>query len=334
MFSSFIDDHMFQEVPRNSCQLQSTPQTRPRLSIPNSSALPSGILDMSFNRRSLDWSELQLFAPHSSFGRQQTTFPSTDTQSTGDIHSQLSQWNFPSRPSVSPRLVLWGPFNKIEQYPSEQLGFPPQTSPSTASHLLTPPPHGTKAAKRGRHGYLSSACPSMLTPPMPTKRPRTAEKDAYEFPPPPRYTTCQISAYPTPSTSPTSQSTGFYDNHPMAEESLNISPFSSSFASFPPAMSVDSKGSYCQCPTPEHSDFPHAQLSHSSSSTSNYGYYPNSPVSPTTALSSSPFSSNSSNYSSPPASRCYPLNFHNPQHSDVWSLEWHQTFNQFRYQNC
>ncbi|KAA1064638.1 hypothetical protein PGT21_010314 [Puccinia graminis f. sp. tritici] len=335
MFSSSIDDHMFQEVPRNSSQLQCTPQTRPSLSIPNSSAPPPGILDMSFNRRSLDWSELQQFSPHWTLSDQQSNLPPTASRSPGDIHSQLSDWNFPSQPPVPPRLVLWGPFNKTEQSHFHQSAFSSEAyphHPPSASHPLTPPPHGSKTPKRGRQGCFPSACPPLVTPPMPSKRPRTAEKEAYEFPPPPRYTAYHLSAYPTPMASPSSQNSTFYANHSMAEESLSISPFSSRFESFPQASPADLERSYHQAPTSAHSDFPYAQLSPSSSSTCNYGYYPDSPISPTTPLSSPPLWENSSPFSTS-TTRCHQLNFQNPQYPNVWSLEWHQRFNQFRYQN-
>ncbi|KAH9453673.1 hypothetical protein MJO28_012976 [Puccinia striiformis f. sp. tritici] len=335
MFASSIDSHPFQEQPRNSSQLQSTPQTRLSITIPNISAPTSSILDMAFNRRSLDWSELRLFSPHSTCSDQRTNLPTTDGQSTGDdIHSQLSRWNFPSQPSVPPRLVLWGPFNKTERCPPQfqRPTFSPQPYYTSASYPVTPPAHGCKAPKRGREGHPLSACAPLFTPPTPSKRPRTAEKDAYEFPPPPSYTAYQFSAYPTPLSSPNSQSSNFYNSHPMAEDHLSISPFSTSYSGHPHAPSpTDCKTSYLQDINSAHYNYTYGQLSHPSSSTYNYGYFPHSPISPTTSFPPSPFSTNSSSF---PASShgCHQLNSHNPQYPNIWSQEWHQTFNQFRYQ--
>ncbi|PLW16419.1 hypothetical protein PCANC_18954 [Puccinia coronata f. sp. avenae] len=331
-----IDDHPFQGVPRNSIRLQCASETRPSLAIPKSNLPPPGILDMTFNRRSIDWSELQLFSPHSTCNViPNPEPPSTDTpQPSVDLYRQLSNWNFPLQPSVPPRLVLWGPFNKAGQHPQfQQSAHSPQAYCPWPSSPLTPPSRRCKSPKRERDGHLPTACHPLATRAMPSKRPRTAEQDACKFPPTPRSAAYQIPAYPTPQTSPISLSSTFHNGHSAAEDPLSISPLSLSPRSFPQALPTDSKSLYLRDSSPAYPNFPYSQQQYSSTSTCHYAYYPNSPISPTTSLSLSPLSTNASPFPKSSNNGSHQLALQNPQYPNVWSAEWHQTFNQFRYQS-
>ncbi|KNZ52405.1 hypothetical protein VP01_3590g2, partial [Puccinia sorghi] len=337
MFAASSEGHSLQEAPRTAFWRQCASEARPSLTVPKSSvAPPPGILDMTFNRRSLDWSELQSSSPHSTCDNQQHfhSSPTDSSQSTGgDLYQQLSHWNFPPQPSVPPRLVLWGPFDKTAQN-HPQFQPPPHSAQTYHPPTSFAPPHGCKASKRGREGYLpSTACLSKPSSALPSKRPRTAEQDAYKFPPIPTYTAYQTSAYPTPVASPTNQSLSFHTSHSMAEDSLSISPLSISPRSFPEFSLTDSNRLLFRDPSPAYSPHTHAQQSaYPPASKCNFGYYSNPPISPTTPLSMSPLSINSVPFHTPSNNGSHQLNIQNPQYPSVWSPEWHQAFNQFRYQ--
>ncbi|CAH7675728.1 hypothetical protein BY996DRAFT_6423213 [Phakopsora pachyrhizi] len=90
------------------------------------STTPNGMItvDMSFNRRSLDWYELErespFSAPRDSVSQHVKDFSPESNRSTHSdcrlmtpvIQESLQNWDFPSEPPVPPRLLLWGPYSE------------------------------------------------------------------------------------------------------------------------------------------------------------------------------------------------------------------------------
>lgn len=364
MVSSPLDHHQpFRELlPPNHSRLQSSSQTRPSIltSVSDPSLPNSGILDMSFNRRSLPWSELQKFSPHSTcdheshLSHHQLSYH--DLQSPKDLAEQLTNWNFPNPSTVPPRLILWGPFSYTHSTPSQLPHQVPSSlapnhlDPSGLPYPQTPPSYGHATSKRTREGYFPPAQLALGNPFLVAKRPRTSEEQGYNFSSPSNHVTnFPTSSHPItilPSSAPPTRT--YLSHLSFDQQSVSI-PTAGLSSGLPhvyhgPSPNHSTSPGF-QHPSPTESNFPYSPSPSSPCSPSvrtvkhdhSNQYFPPSPVSPL----STHFTSSASHYQTPisPKSTCFTiLPSHELSHgqidshgySQVWSMEWHQTFNRFR----
>ncbi|MBW0531711.1 hypothetical protein O181_071426 [Austropuccinia psidii MF-1] len=145
---------------------------------------PKPTLDMAFNRRSLDWTEIQDYSPHSLTPQCLTSCAILCDDPPQDIAQQLARWNFPSRPAAPPRLLIWGPYNQ-----SNEPSSPPQPLRPAFQDNQT----STFKTHKRRRDYCLNEPPAQTTPYLFSKRPRTMEEDS-----PPKYSFRPNTFWPTP----------------------------------------------------------------------------------------------------------------------------------------